>query len=84
LLVGRNLVRFLAYVVGPVLFLRGRRAVRASVAGAAAVYLSVPAMRARRRRAGWRTWVLLPFALAVKDVAKAVGCISGLLRRFRP
>lgn len=81
LLVTRNLVRMLAYVVGPLLFLRGWRR---SVSAAAAVYLSVPVMRARRRRAGWRTWALLPFALAVKDVAKAWGCISGLLRRFRP
>jgi hypothetical protein len=81
LLVGRNLARMAAYVVGPVLWWRGRRGGRTLVAAGAAVYLSVPAMRARRRRAGLQTWLLLPVALAVKDLTKAWGCICGLVGR---
>ncbi|MDQ1445275.1 MAG: hypothetical protein QOI20_1739 [Acidimicrobiaceae bacterium] len=84
LLVGRNLARLGAYVIGPLVWLGGGRAGRRLVAAGAAVYLSVPVARARRRRAGWRTWLLLPVALAVKDVAKAWGCISGLWPRQAP
>jgi glycosyltransferase involved in cell wall biosynthesis len=82
LLIGRNLARMAAYVVGPLLWRRGGRGRgRALAAAGAAVYLSVPVMRARRRRAGVRAWLLLPVALAVKDLTKAWGCICGLVGR---
>jgi glycosyltransferase involved in cell wall biosynthesis len=78
LLVARNLVRLAAYLLGPLLWWKGGRAGQAAAAAGAAVYLSVPVARAARRRAGAQTWALLPVALAVKDVAKAVGCLKGL------
>jgi glycosyltransferase involved in cell wall biosynthesis len=79
LLVARNLARMAAYVGGPLLAWKGGSAGRAAAVAGAAVYLSVPAARAARRRSRPATWALLPVALAVKDVAKAVGCVKGLL-----
>lgn len=77
LLVGRNVARLAAYGLAPVLWLVGGGRTRAAVAAAAGVYLSVPAAAAHRRRLSWRARALLPVALAVKDVAKAIGCLRG-------
>lgn len=82
MLIGRNLVRMLAYMAAVPAWWWGGRAIRFAIVAHAAAYLSVPAARARRRRAGWQTWLLLPFALAVKDVAKASGCTAGLRHRL--
>jgi len=79
LLVARNLARLAAYAGGPLLAWKGGSAGRAAAAAGAAVYLSVPVARAARRRSRPATWALLPVALVVKDVAKAVGCVKGLL-----
>lgn len=81
LLVGRNLVRASAYGLGAVLASRGPWAARALVAAAGAVYLSLPLARARHRAAKPATWALLPVALAVKDLAKASGCLRALASR---
>lgn len=77
-LIGRNLARAAAYVVGPYLLLRGGRAARASVLAAAAVYMSLPVARLRGRRDALPVALLIPVALAVKDLAKAAGCLYGL------
>jgi hypothetical protein len=81
LLIGRNVVRSAAYGLGAWALLRGGRAERAAAVAGAAVYLSMPIARARRRRAGAAAWALLPAASAMKDLPKAWGCIEGVLRR---
>lgn len=80
LLVGRNLARVIAYGLGPILAWRGGISGRAAVATGAGVYLSVPLARAARRRSTPLVWALIPAALAVKDLAKALGCLSGIVR----
>ena len=83
LLVGRNVVRMAAYGLGPLLFLRGRPPTKAAVVVAAAVYLSLPVARAASSASPATVYLLLPVALAVKDVAKGVGCLKGLLVHWR-
>jgi glycosyltransferase involved in cell wall biosynthesis/GT2 family glycosyltransferase len=80
-LIGRNLARGAAYVAAPLLLRRGGRRARAAVLMAALGYVSLPLLRARRRPRPGRVASLVPLALAVKDVAKAAGCLTGLLRR---
>jgi glycosyltransferase involved in cell wall biosynthesis/GT2 family glycosyltransferase len=79
-MVARNLLRAGAIAAAPLLLARGRTSRRLVVAGAAA-YASLPVVRLRRQRAALPAFALLPVVLAVKDVAKAVGCVEGLLRR---
>ncbi|HVF76134.1 MAG TPA: glycosyltransferase [Acidimicrobiales bacterium] len=84
LMIGRNLARVAAYAVGPVALLRGGRATRATVVAGAAFYVSLPVARAARRRLGPAALASVPVAMAVKDVAKGVGCLKGLLLHSRP
>jgi hypothetical protein len=81
LLIGRNMVRLLAYGIGPLALAMGGRKVQAAVATASVAYASVPIARAVRHRSSMAAVALVPVALAVKDVAKAVGCIEGLSKR---
>jgi glycosyltransferase involved in cell wall biosynthesis len=83
-LVARDLARAVAYVLGPLALLTGGRWVRRAVVAAGAAYLSLPLARARRRRRPLLVAALVPFALALKDVSKAVGCLRGLRARRRP
>ena len=78
-MVVRNLVRVAAYAGAPVLLARGGTAGRVLVAAGAAAYLSLPLRRAWRRRLSPASAAAVPVALFVKDAAKAVGCIRGLL-----
>jgi hypothetical protein len=80
-MVGRDLLRAAVYVAAPVLWVRGGAASRAVVAAGASVYLSLPVARAIRRGSAPPAVALIPFVLAVKDVAKAAGCLVGLVRR---
>ncbi|KQP66489.1 glycosyltransferase [Nocardioides sp. Leaf285] len=82
-LVSRDLVRGSAYLVAPVLAVRGGAATRALLALGALGYLAVPLSRARAEHADPATVALMPLALALKDVAKAVGCARGSLGRLR-
>lgn len=84
LMVGRDLARVAAYLVGPLALLRGGRATRATVALGAAFYVSLPVSRAARRRLGPAAVAAVPVVMAVKDVAKGVGCLRGLLLHSRP
>jgi len=77
-LVARDLARAAAYVLGPVAFLLGGRWTRRGVIAAGAAYLSLPVARAAKRRRPFLVALLVPFALALKDVSKAVGCLRGL------
>lgn len=82
-LVSRDLVRGSAYLVAPALAVRGGAATRALLALGALGYLAVPLGRARAEHADPATVALMPLALALKDVAKAVGCARGSLGRLR-
>jgi glycosyltransferase involved in cell wall biosynthesis len=82
-LVARDVARAAAYVLGPIAFLTGGRWTRRAVSAAGAAYLSLPIARARKRGRPLLVAALVPFALALKDVAKAVGCIRGLRARRR-
>lgn len=81
--VGRDLVRALVYLAAPLLAVRGGRRGRALVLGGAAAYLSLPLARAARRPHPLRVAALVPVALAMKDISKAVGCLQGLRSRHR-
>jgi glycosyltransferase involved in cell wall biosynthesis/GT2 family glycosyltransferase len=83
-LVVRDLARAAAYVAGPVVFVGGGRWARRAVAAAGAAYLSLPVARAMRRPRPVLVAALVPFALAVKDASKAVGCLRGLRASGRP
>jgi hypothetical protein len=82
--VGRDMLRAGAYLAGPAVMAAGGRIGRRAVAAGALAYLSLPVLRARR--AGPAAVALVPPALALKDLAKAAGCILGLRdrRSFRP
>jgi len=77
LLVGRDLARALAYVVGPLLVWRAPSS-RGLVAGGLAAYLSLPLLRALRREDPALVVALVPVAAALRDCAKAWGCLQGL------
>jgi glycosyltransferase involved in cell wall biosynthesis len=83
-LVQRDLLRAGAYLLGPPLLARGGRAGRIAVLAGVGIYLSLPLARSIRQRRGPGTLLALPLALAVKDLAKATGCMAGLLRHPRP
>jgi glycosyltransferase involved in cell wall biosynthesis len=80
-LVRRDLLRASAYLVGPALVVRAGRAGRLAVAAGAGTYLSLPLVRSIRQRRRPGTLLALPLALAVKDLAKAAGCLAGLAGR---
>jgi glycosyltransferase involved in cell wall biosynthesis len=77
----RDLLRAGAYLVGPWLLARGGRPGRVAVTAAVGAYLSLPLVRAVRQRRRPGTLLALPLALGVKDLAKAAGCLAGLVRR---
>jgi len=84
-LVRRDLARALAYVLAPLAVVRGGAHGASVVAAGGGAYLSLPLSRALRHRIEARAVCALPLALAIKDLAKAVGCLRGLLdRRMRP
>ena len=79
-LIGRNLLRIAAYLGGAALAARGGRGARLAVSAGAAAYLSLPLRRALRRPRPALVGALVPAALALKDLAKAAGCVAGMLR----
>jgi glycosyltransferase involved in cell wall biosynthesis/GT2 family glycosyltransferase len=83
-LVRRDLLRAGAYLLAPALLARGGRPGRLAVAAAAGAYLSLPLARSVRQRHRPGTLIALPLALAVKDLAKAAGCLAGLVPARRP
>jgi hypothetical protein len=54
-----------------------------AAAAGAAVYLSLPAARSLRCDRPLSVLPLVSLALAVKDLAKAIGCLRGLAARPR-
>ena len=78
-LVQRDLLRAGAYLLGPPLLARGGHPGRVAVAAGAGAYLSLPLVRSIRQRRRPGTLIALPLALAVQDLAKAAGCLAGLL-----
>jgi glycosyltransferase involved in cell wall biosynthesis len=80
LLIARNLARALAYVSAIPLWSWGGRAGRLGVTVGAATYLSLPVARGLRRERPVAVLVRVPLALALKDLAKAVGCLRALTR----
>lgn len=81
-LVGRDLARGAAYVAGPLVLATGGRRARVAVATAAGGYLGTAVLRARGESVARGTWALVPVVVALKDVAKATGCLRGLLGRW--
>lgn len=77
----RNLLRAGAYVVGPAVVQRGSRPIRFVAAAAGLFYLSLPLRRAASGPAAPAVMFMAPAVLILKDLAKAVGCLTGLLRR---
>lgn len=80
-LLRRDLARGLAYLAAPALLTHPRG--RGLITVGAAAYLTLPLARAARARASAGTVVLLPVALAVKDLGKLTGALQGLARRRR-
>lgn len=80
--IGRNVARATAAVAVPPAVVAHRRWLRVLAGAGAAAYWSLPVARAAT--AGGddrRAMPLIPLALAVKDLAKATGCVVGLVRR---
>jgi GT2 family glycosyltransferase len=76
---GRDGLRLAAYLLtAPLLGTRDRRAVALALAGGAAYY-SLPLLRVARYRAGLRTALCIPLALAIKDLGKIAGAASAHL-----
>jgi hypothetical protein len=69
-------VRAAAYLIGPALLTR-RRTRAVALAGAAA-YLSLPLRRAVAGPRPVPSALLVPAMAAVRDIAKAAGCLSGM------
>ncbi len=80
-LVGRDMTRAFAYAIGLAAVVTGPRA-RSVATTAFAAYVSLPLTRALRRR-HWAALPLVPFATAVRDLAKAAGAGRGLVCRMR-
>ncbi len=80
-LVSRDLARAGAYVLAAAVSARGGRGARAAVAAAGCGYLAVPLSRAHQERSRPAVVLLIPVVLAVKDLAKAAGCLKGALAR---
>ena len=80
-LISRDLARAGGYLLAPLLLARGGARTRIAVITAAAGYLGVPVSRAVRERSAPATIALIPVALALKDVAKAAGCLKGAVAR---
>ena len=78
-LIGRDLLRAAVYALGPAMLMSGRTRPLA-VAGAAA-YLSLPVVRSVRGPRPVAATSMVPVVAAVRDVAKAAGCLAGLRER---
>lgn len=83
LLVARNLARLLAYLSCVPLWRWGGRRGRLAAAAGAVVYLSLPVARGLRCDRPLSVLPRVPLALAVKDLAKAIGCLRGGLAARR-
>ncbi len=81
-LVSRDLARVVGYLLATLVLARGGRRARVAVVGAAGGYLGVPLSRARREGSRPAVVLLIPVVSALKDLAKAVGCLKGGLTRL--
>ena len=81
--VARNAVRGTAALLAPLALLVGGRRMRRAVVQGATTYLSLPLAKARRQEQPLRTAAWVPLVLAVKDLAKALGCAGGIVARRR-
>lgn len=82
MLVLRDVARAGAYVLGlGCLVFAPRRGAPFLLAGAG-LYYSLPLIRVARERAGLSTAVLVPLAMAVKDLSKVAGAVAGHRRRL--
>ena len=74
----RHAARALVWLASPPLALLGPRAARLAVLAGAALYLGLPAVRARRTGLPVRDWWRLPLLVAMKDLAQIAGAAQGL------
>lgn len=79
-LIGRDLLRAVAYPAGAALLFWGGPVGRVAAGAGAGLYLSVPLWRALRRPHQPFTSLLVPAAIALKDLSKAAGCLRGLVK----
>ncbi|WP_328875200.1 glycosyltransferase [Streptomyces sp. NBC_00287] len=80
-LLGRDILRAVAYLAAPAAVRRGPGA-RALAAAAALTYLSLPVARAVRGR-HWSAVPVIPLVTAVRDLAKTAGAVHGLTLRMK-
>jgi glycosyltransferase involved in cell wall biosynthesis len=78
-LVARNLVRIVSTGSALLLLRRGGSGGRGAVLAGAVAALSLPVARSYRYGHPVSAWVRLPLVIAVKDAAKAAGCLAGLV-----
>jgi hypothetical protein len=77
-LVSRDVTRVGAYVAAATAWRSGAVG-KLGVALGSAAYLSLPVARGIRDRSGPKVLAAMPLALAVKDFAKVLGCVDGLV-----
>lgn len=83
LLIGRDLARAAVYALAPALVLGGGRVGRRITATGAVLYCLPSTARGLRNDASAAAIALAPVTLALKDLAKATGCLRGLADRVR-
>jgi glycosyltransferase involved in cell wall biosynthesis len=82
-LIGRDAARAVAYPVGAAVAWRGGRRARRLLGVGVAAYTSVPLLRATTRPRPLLVALLVPAALALKDVSKAAGMLAEAADRAR-
>lgn len=83
LLIGRDLLRAVSYLLLPAMIRTRRRSCISAVTALGVYYLSLPLVRSSHSSRRMPVALLVPFALALKDLSKAAGCVTGLMRRWR-
>jgi hypothetical protein len=82
MLVLRDVARAGAYLFGLGCAVFAPRRSAPFLAAGAGLYYSLPLVRVARERAGLSTAALVPFAMAVKDLSKVAGAVSGHRQRL--
>ena len=81
LLIGRDLARAAVYALAPVVAIGGGRSGRRAAALGAVAYCLPSTARGLRNGAAPGAIALAPLAVALKDLAKATGCLRGLAEK---